>query len=177
MMKTISIAVFAIFMLSSCIQPGQSEAPIELISIETLLANPTLYDGKLVKIQGAAVVRFEGNFVCPDAVMIDSGDSKKCLWLSSGSIGNKAFDLSPFHGKVVEFTGNFDSKNQGHMGSYGAAIWPIKGKVLGSHGRGNVPEPPPPPQASSSNYSIKATTVEKPFSNLATIPVAPYFSC
>jgi len=158
-MKAISIAVFVILVLCGCAQSEQSEAPIEFVSIETLLANPTVYDGKLVKIRGAAVVRFEGNFVCPDETIIDFNASKKCLWLTPGAIGNKAFDLSPLHSKVVELIGNFNSKDQGHMGAYGGTFAPVKGKILGSHGRGDIPGPPPPPPVSSSNYAIKGTSV------------------
>ncbi|MGG6261556.1 hypothetical protein ACQ259_15780 [Stutzerimonas stutzeri] len=121
------------------------------MGIAALLAGPAAHDGKLVTLNGAAVVEFEGAFLCPDSAVIEHGGPKQCLWLSAA----EGVDLQPFHLKNVQLTGHFDSAYKGHMGLFGGRLIVRSGKVLGHHGvRGFRPPPPP---SSSANNSSKPT--------------------
>ena len=152
-MKAGSVA-FAIFLFAGC-ATEPPEAP--LVEIGELLATPDRYDGQLVRVRGAAVVRFEANFICPKAELIDSDSGKGCLWLTPGAVGDKAYDIRAFHRKTVEIVGRFDPTRFGHMGAYGGTIAVTSGKVTGTHGKGDIPPPPPPPPGSSANNSSKPT--------------------
>jgi hypothetical protein len=71
-----SVLAAAAILLVGCRQsePVQS---VELSEITAILAEPLAYDGKLVRVQGAAVVRFEASFICPSPETLDSPDSSK----------------------------------------------------------------------------------------------------
>lgn len=133
-------------------EPVQS---VELSHIATILAEPSVYHGTLVRVQGAAVVRFEASFICPSPETLDSPDSsKKCLSLVPGESGGIAYDIRQLDGKNVEIIGRFNAKSFGHMNAYGGTIAATWGKVTGSHNMRDAPPPPPPP-GSSANNSFK----------------------
>ena len=117
------------------------------VPIAALLKDSDAYDGKEVRITGAAVVRFEAVFVCQ---FVDDivDDSARCLWMVPGTISDGAVRLAPMHNRVVEITGLFRAKRHGHMGAYGGQIVVTKYAILGEHDRGDVPPMPPPPPGS-----------------------------
>ena len=122
----------------------------ESVSIAALIAEPAAHEGNLVTLKGAAVVEFEGVFLCPDSAVIEHGRPRQCLWLSA----TEGVDLHPFNLKNVQLTGRFDSAYKGHMGLFGGRLIVRSGKVLGHHGvRGFGPPPP----SSSANNSSKPT--------------------
>ena len=122
----------------------------KLTTIATILAHPRAYDGKLVRIKGAAVVRFEADYICDRPEMIDSYQIKKCLWLGrTTGFDSDAISISNLHRKVVDMVGRFHAEDEGHMGAYGGAISPISATIIGVHGRGDVPPPPPPPSSAN----------------------------
>lgn len=142
-----------VLLLGAC---ASRPASAPFVEIEALLSNPTTYAGQIVRIRGAAVVRFEANFICATPELIDGDTEKKCLWLTPDKIGGKAFDLRPFHRKKVVLVGRFDPTRFGHMGAYGGTIAVKSGRTTGTHGEGDIPPPPLPPR-SSANTSFKPT--------------------
>ena len=140
-MRIVFVALLLALALPAC---GANPTPVP---IAALLKDPDAYDGKEVRISGAAVVRFEAVFVCQ---FVDDivGDSERCLWMVPGDISDGAVRLAPMHNRVVEITGLFRSKRHGHMGAYGGEIVVTKYAILGKHDRGDVPPVPPPPPGS-----------------------------
>ncbi len=152
-MKATLLAVTAV-LIAGCgsSEPTESAALSDMVAI---LANPAAYDGKLIRVQGAAVVRFEASFICPTPATLDSpGSSKRCLSLVPGESDGMAYDIRPLDGKTVEIIGQFNAKSFGHMAAYGGTIATTSGKVTDSHNMGEAPPPPPPP-GSSANNSFK----------------------
>ena len=152
-MKATVLAAAAILLVGCrSSEPVQS---VELSHIAAILAGPSAYDGTLVRVQGAAVVRFEASFICPSPETLDSPDSsKKCFSLVPGEAGGIAYDIRQLDGQTVEIVGWFNAKSFGHMGAYGGTIAATWGKVTGSHNMRDAPPPPPPP-GSSANNSFK----------------------
>ena len=139
--KWLSISVLSLLGCAT----EHSDTPVE---IADLLAHPAKFTGHTVRVRGAAVVRFEANFICPTPALIDSRNSKRCLWMSSGQIGESEYPIQPFHKKNVEIVGRFDPTLHGHFSAYGATIFVRWGKVLSAHGLGDIPPPPPRPSPS-----------------------------
>ena len=137
-------AAFAAIVLAGSSGSTQTSAP-KLLTIATILAHPSAYDGNLVRIKGAAVVRFEAVYICDKSEMIDSGQSKKCLWLGATEIDRD--DINNLHRNLVDMVGRFRAGDHGHMREYGGTISPISAKILGVHGRGDIPPPPSPSSA------------------------------
>jgi hypothetical protein len=154
-MKATILAAVAVILVG-CESSVPSESAM-LSDIETILDRPSVYDGKLVRVQGAAIVRFEASFICPSPETLSAPDSSKnCLSLAPGESDGIAYDIRQLDGKTVEITGWFDAKSFGHMGAYGGTISAISGKVTGSHNMSEAPPPPPPP-GSSANNSFRPT--------------------
>ena len=126
-----------------------SDSIIQDVKISDLSANADLYNNAIVRVRGAAVMRFEANFICSDAAEIGTGNNTKCLWLSPIAHDDALapLDARLYHNKVVVIVGVFDKDFPGLMGAYGGAIAPISVKVVGSHDKGDVPAPPPEPPA------------------------------
>ena len=117
-----------------------------------MLASPNLYNGKLVRVHGAVVVRFEANMICATADDIDSGYSnsiEKCLWLGRPFAGSGLSEaaFSRLHKKYVDLLGTFNSHHHGHGGAYGGEIVVLSARITGTHGKGDVPPPPPEPSS------------------------------
>jgi hypothetical protein len=152
-MKATVLAATAMLLVGCT--PSDPAESVALSDITAILASPSAYDGQLIRVQGAAVVRFEASFICPTPETLDSpGSSKKCLSLVPGEFDGMAYDIRQLDGKTVEIIGRFNAKSFGHMGAYGGTIAAIRGKVTGSHNMGEAPPPPAPP-GSSANNSFK----------------------
>jgi hypothetical protein len=143
-MKVILPAGAAALLLSCAShKPVEPTYPAEIARI---VAKAEEYDGKLVRVRGAAVVRFEASFICPDAQTIASGNSaQECLWLAPGEPDGRAHDIRRLHGKTVEIVGRFDSKHFGHAGAFGGTIAVTGSTITGRHDDGEIPPPPPSP--------------------------------
>ena len=151
MRAAILAVVVALFPACQPSQPAESLAGSEIADV---LASPAAYDGKLIRLRGAAIVRFEASFICPAPETLDSpGSSKKCLALAPGEAGGSAYDIRQLDGKTVEIIGRFNSKAFGHMGAYGGTIYAIWGTVTGSHTMREAPPPVRPPGSSANNSS------------------------
>ena len=139
-----SLIATLLLLLASCsergITPGNTAGQAAVISnIAELLANPSAYHGKTVRIGGPAVGLFEVSYICDDLPTMQRGRTKECLWIDSGLAHYAEYD-----GKIVEMTGRFDKDSQGHMGSYGASITPSKINPIGDHTFSAAPPPPEP---------------------------------
>ena len=129
---------FAVLVLLSGCQPAL-EKPV-VASIPELLDAPAKHHKKLVRISGAAIVEFEGVFVCPDERSMDRGEPSECLWMNRAD------------GSSVELVGRFDAYENGHMGLFGGKVSVVSAKVVGAHSRrGFAPPPPPSPSANNSS--------------------------
>ena len=140
-MRVLFVALLlALALPASCANPTP-------VPIAALLKDPDAYDGKEVRITGAAVVRFEAVFVCQ---FVDDivNDSERCLWMEPGDVSNGLVRLAPMHNRVVEITGRFDAKRHGHRDGFGGEIVVAKYAILGKHDRGDVPPVLPPPPRS-----------------------------
>ena len=144
-----TVLAAAAMVLVGC-TPSERAESVALSDIGAILASPSAYDGKLIRVQGAAVVKFEASFICPTPETLDSpGSSEKCLSLVPGEADGMVYDIRPLDGKTVEIIGRFNAASFGHMGAYGGTIAATRGKVTGSHNMGEAPPPPPPPGSSA----------------------------
>ena len=143
--------VVLVLCVAACV-PSHDVTPhsAPLTEIADLAARPSAYEGQVVLIRGAAIVEFEGVFICASPAVIDHGQPNQCLWLNSFEVAGKAIDLSPFHLKNVELVGRVNSGSRGHMGLFAASFEVLSGKVLGHHGIRGF-RPPPPPRSSANN--------------------------
>ena len=151
-----AILAVVVVLFAGC-QPSQPSESLARSEIADVLASPSAYDGRLIRLRGAAIVRFEASFICPAPETINSpGSSKECLALVPGETGGSAYDIRKLDGKTVEIIGRFNSKALGHMGAYGGTVAATWGKVTGSHAMREAPPPLPLPD-SSANSSSKPT--------------------
>ena len=132
-------------LLASCGSSDHGKS-IAHTSIPTILDNPSSFDGMLVHVSGAAVVKFEASFICPTLEALDSAAStKQCLALVPGENHGSPNDVRPLDGKTVVVVGRFNARMFGHMGAYGGSIAANSGRVTGNHKMTDGPLPPPPP--------------------------------
>ena len=124
--------------------------PILYVKISELASAPGFYNNVVVRVRGAAVMRFEAEFICESADDIDSG-SRRCVGLQQVAKNGLLGPLDPdlYHNKVVILTGVFD-KDYGGSDALKGAIAPISIKIIGSHTKGDIPPPPPEPSANNS---------------------------
>lgn len=150
-----AVALVAAILVGGCAAvPLSSTTPVE---IPTLLADPGTYDGQLVRVTGAAVVRFEAQFICPGVEQFDAATVKQCLWLREGvDEGYGPERMAGLHGKQLVLTGRFKGFEFGHGAAYGGSIVPIEVRVVGTHGEGDIPPPPPEQRARGASARMSA---------------------
>ena len=147
--KTLAVAFAALCSSCATPPPALGAHPIE---IPMLLKNAAVYDGKLVQIRGASVVRFEAKFICPSLDQIDGDRVQECLALREGiGEGYGPDRMVELHGKHVILVGRFNRSELGHGGAYGGSIVPIRVRVTATHAKGEIPPPPPEPSANNSS--------------------------
>ena len=147
-MKSAFLAVAATLFIGCHVSEPALSPP--LTDIAAILARSSANHGKVVRVRGAALVRFEASFICPTPETLDSpGSAKKCLSLVPGESDGSAYDIRPLDGKTVEVVGRLNTKSFGHMGAYGGTIAVTWGNVTGSHNMPEAPPPPPPPGSSA----------------------------
>jgi len=149
-MKSNPVAAILVLACVGCSHMSRPTSTASVsVEIPTILKNPAAYQDKVVRIRGAAVVRFEASYICPELAQINSNRTKECLWLAPALAGEGVGpkELARCHKKWVVLTGTFDKQNSGHMDAYGGGITAIKVEVVGSHDKGDVPPPPPEPSA------------------------------
>lgn len=99
---------------------------IEYVSLINLIATPEKYNGKWVRVIGAAKFEFEGN-----GLFLSKSDydykvvNKNAVWLSPDTEALKVDESTlakEFNGLHVLVEGIYDMNDNGQMGSYSGAI-------------------------------------------------------
>jgi hypothetical protein len=72
-----TILAAAVVLLAGCRSSEPAELPV-LSDIEAILDSPSAYDGEMIRVQGAALVRFEASFICasPETLSILSSSKR-----------------------------------------------------------------------------------------------------
>ena len=154
-MKT--FLVLLLVFLSSCAHP-QKDSPwsIEDVSLIRLIATPSQYDGKKVRIVGFLHMEFEGDAVYLHKEDYERGTWKNGLWVSGD--GDMYATLRALSDHYVLIEGIFDSTNTGHLGGWSGSIraisrvasWPPKFEATEEEKK---PNQPPEPTAASGRGS------------------------
>ena len=150
-----SILALSVLLTTLCATPRDQSSeliPVVDAKISDLVSNPTFYNNVVVRVRGASVLRFEGEFICESPDEVDS-ENGRCVWLvasaKNGTLG--PLDPASFHNKIVLLTGVFD-KDYRARGRMLGAIAPIHSVVIGRHTKGDIP---PAPERPSANNSFK----------------------
>ncbi len=152
-MRTAIVAAL-VLSLAGCSRSGLAES-VSAADMAAILTSPSAFDGRLIRVEGAAVVGFEASFLCPTARTLNApGGPRNCLSLVPGESDGEAYDLGQLDGKTVEIVGRFNSKSFEHMGAYGGTLAITSGRIKGSHNMGRASLPPPLP-GTSANTSRK----------------------
>ena len=148
-----ALLLIAISCASGAAQHNES-IPVVDVSISDLISKPDFYNNVIVRVRGAAVLRFEAEFICESVNDIDR-EIGHCLGLEATAKNGHLRSLNPalYHNKIVLVTGVFD-KDFAERSNFAGGIAPIRVVVIGSHNKGDVPSPPPEPSA---NNSFKPT--------------------
>ena len=111
-----------LFLLSFFTQPLLAKEPID-VSIIQLIANPTRYDGKVVRIIGFMKLEFEG-----DAIYLHQEDYKHSIY-KNGFWIEATEDIQKKKGKLdkrhVILEGVFNAKMTGHKNLWSGSIQKI----------------------------------------------------
>jgi hypothetical protein len=90
------------------------------VSLVQLIANPTEYHGKLVRVIGFCRLEFEGNALYLHREDFERGIAKNAVWLSVGwPVPEPRRQLSD---EYVLVEGIFDGEARGHMSSFSGEL-------------------------------------------------------
>ena len=146
-MKTVYLSLVAFLVLGSgC---GARE-----VAFADVLSKPDQYDGTLITLRGAAVVRFEGSSLCATAEEHEGEKGppfaprpRPCFWLESRDVSEPNAlewdELRKLDKHYVIVTGLFDMAKRGHGNCCSGAIRVRKISSTGFHGKGGIPPIPP----------------------------------
>ena len=93
------------------------------ISIIKLIANPALYDKRIVQIKGFVNIEFENNAIFLNKEDCENGIDKNGIWIQISK--EEINRVSNFNKKYVRLEGVFDMTNNGHDGNFSGAITKI----------------------------------------------------
>jgi hypothetical protein len=91
-----------------------------MVTIEELLASPTRYEGKPVRIEGFYYSSFEHSAVYPNPDDGPGSHTQRGLWVLEGL-------PKRYSGKRVTVEGIFTSGTRGHLGQWPATICNVRG--------------------------------------------------
>ena len=138
MKSTFALLVVLATCCSTAAAQRNESIPVTDVTISDLVSNPDFYSNVVVRVRGASVLRFEGEFICESPDEIDN-EKGHCVWLEpvakNGILG--ALDPDIYHNKVVLLTGVFD-KDYRAIGRMSGAIAPIHSVVIGEHTKGDI---------------------------------------
>ena len=150
MKSTFALLVVLATCCSTAAAQRNESIPVTDVTISDLVSNPDFYSNVVVRVRGASVLRFEGEFICESPDEIDN-EKGHCVWLKpvakDGILG--PLDPDMYHNKVVLLTGVFD-KDYRAIGRMSGAIAPIHSVVIGQHTKGDIPPAPKKPSANNS---------------------------
>jgi hypothetical protein len=86
------------------------------VSLIELIANPTQFDGKRVRIIGFLRLEFEGTAIYLSREDFENGITKNGLWVSTDQLDNTLSN------RYVLLEGTFNASNPGHRGLWSGAI-------------------------------------------------------
>jgi len=90
------------------------------VSLVQLIANPTEYHGKLVRVIGFCRLEFEGNALYLHREDFERSIAKNAVWLSIGwPVPEPRRHLSD---EYVLVEGTFDGENRGHMSAFSGEL-------------------------------------------------------
>jgi hypothetical protein len=129
MIRNNNLFFFALLFLIGCKETGKSEKEkitsftenTQNVTMISLFANPTLYDGKKVRIQGFLNLGFESDAIYLHKEDRDVGILKNGIWLQFSNQKNQ-LQTTKFDNRYVILEGVFNSKANGHMGAYSGEI-------------------------------------------------------
>lgn len=96
---------------------------VEGVSLINLIATPSRYHHKKVRIEGFACVEFEGNALYLSRDDLNYLIPANAVWLKLDKDGP---DRSQYNGKWVLIEGTFNAKEYGHGGMYSGMIEDIQ---------------------------------------------------
>ena len=152
-MKSLALILSAAMAFSSGAAQHDEGVPVIDVTISELISKPNFYNNAIVRVKGAAVARFEEEYICESDSDIGN-EGGHCLGLIAVIRDGRLGPLDPdlYHNKIVLLTGVFDKDYA--VGTLHGGIAPIRAVVIGRHNKGNIPTPPPEPSA---NNSFKPT--------------------
>ncbi len=89
-------------------------------SIVRLIANPGVFDGKIIRVIGFVRLEFEGNAVYLQESDYRARISKNALWVDINE--DIKGERKKFDRKYVLIQGKFDGKRTGHKGAFSGTI-------------------------------------------------------
>ncbi len=95
-------------------------AEIPEVSLIQLIASPERYDGKRVRVEGFALIEFEGNALYFHKEDKDVGLSKNAIWLEVPEEKETKWKLHS--GSYVLVVGTFRAANRGHWDMFSGAL-------------------------------------------------------
>lgn len=114
----------AVILLALCISASAEqldEHQIVSVSLISLIANPTKFDGKLVDVEGIGYFDSKNSinavFLTRDDKLAGNGQNGLFLFLSP-TIGN----IDRFNNKYVVVRGQFRSGTKGHLGAFSGSL-------------------------------------------------------
>lgn len=99
--------------------PAISQQPI-VVSMIQLIANPTAYSGKSVRIIGFVRIELEGTAVYMHQEDYKVAISKNALWLAIDRANRQSYMNGDQ--KYVLIEGTFDAENKGHRGAFSGTV-------------------------------------------------------
>jgi starvation-inducible outer membrane lipoprotein len=114
--------------LSACISTNQPDEKVPLIAYCNLVANPSQYDGQVVRVSASYVVGFEWSYLTDEKCSSDSSSAAQ-TWIipddtwCEGVTQTSTFPL-PEHNhsesleRKVTIMGKFYNSSGGHLGKY-----------------------------------------------------------
>jgi hypothetical protein len=99
----------------------KTDSHVQEVSVIALLADPTKYDGKHVRIIGFLRLEFEGNAIFLHREDFEYAISKNALWIDRPEDLSER-QVAEVNKRYVICEGTFNAKEHGHMGMFGGAL-------------------------------------------------------
>lgn len=104
---------------ASVVQAAPALRAPQDVSLIELIANPSRFDGKLVRVTGYLVREFEGDAIYLHRDDYDHAIRRNGLWVT---FGKESPDLRCKTLRYASVQGRFNAKDRGHLGLWSGAI-------------------------------------------------------
>jgi hypothetical protein len=100
------------------------EEEIFIISLINLIASPSEYHGKKVRVIGVSVIEFEGDSLYLSKEHLLNAVTKNAVWISPNynTLETTEEKLSKYNGEYALVEGTFNKDGHGHMGLFSGSI-------------------------------------------------------